>query len=265
MALNLSKLLARIWRPVASSRPVASLRPEVEAPLQAGVPSSSTLENAERRAKGESFNLGGRQLRQSTPTTCGAMCFLVARAMRDLHLRQELETNPELIPELEQRYFRQLRAGAVVGLPWPASFGTPPWTISRELSDDGVRYDSIPVDDTSDNARRILRWARNATLAGYPVPLYTGGSLSEDGPWTRKLAVSVPRHVVLAIPGPGLSAAGREQLTIFDPASGRLYDVGIAELLSRTTPLPAFGGWTHLVWAILPTPRQVGLAPLYNT
>lgn len=207
------------------------------------------------------------------------MCFLVAQVLRNPRLRRDLEASPGKIAELEQFYFRQLRRGALAGLSWPATLGTPPWALARALSDDAVRYISIPMDDTSENAVHILHLARKATRAGYPVPFYTGGSLDEDGTWLRKLSVSVPRHVVLAIPGSVRDSStdslrdsstgirwdsstdtrwdspNEEIMTIFDPASGRLFDVEFAELLHRATPFPAFGGWTHVVWAILPTPR----------
>jgi hypothetical protein len=119
-----------------------------------------------------------------------------------------------------------------------------------------VHYRSIALDDASARAEALLGSVHRATLAGVPVPLYTGGDLR------RGLATAVPRHVVLAVPPPaaaahrGHDAAGRPVLHLYDPASARVYPVPVADLLDRTEPHPALGGWTHVVWVVLPEPDR---------
>ncbi|UNX54193.1 hypothetical protein MF406_14840 [Georgenia sp. TF02-10] len=162
----------------------------------------------------------------------------------------------------------RVRARALGLLRWPAALGTPPWTAAREARFPGVRYRSVPLDDATPAAERVLRAVHAATAAGTPVVLYTGGDLAGG------LAAAVPRHLVLALPpgaavgdpavggaadrqaGPrtGVDAAGRAVLDIFEPAAGRRHTVPVADLLARTGPHPALGGWSHVCWALLPVP-----------
>ncbi len=71
---------------------------------------------------------------------------------------------------------------------------------------------------------------------GVPVPLYAGGDTSSG--WLTAL----PRHVVLAT---GTTPDGLE---VFEPSSGALLELADA----GSGPRAALGGWSHLVWAVLP-------------
>ncbi|MPV87371.1 hypothetical protein GB882_01725 [Georgenia ruanii] len=154
----------------------------------------------------------------------------------------------------QQHLKRRTSARALGPVPWPGRLGTPPWTAAREARFPGVRYRSVPLDDASPRATALLASAHKATLAGVPVPLYTGGDLR------RGLASAVPRHVVLAVPPPAAAAhrghddAGRPVLHLYEPAAGLVHEVPVAALLGRTEPHPALGGWTHVVWVVLPEP-----------
>ncbi|MFV0427027.1 MAG: hypothetical protein ACK5KU_08330 [Beutenbergiaceae bacterium] len=129
--------------------------------------------------------------------------------------------------------------------PWPRRLGTPPWTVARQARVPGVVYRHQPVDDTNAAGMdRLLEVLRLAAAAGVPVPLYTGGDL--DGGITR----AVPRHMVLALPH-----SHRDRLRIYEPGSGRVETMAVEGLRARTRPHRALGGWTHLVWALLPIVR----------
>ncbi|MHB1288015.1 hypothetical protein [Georgenia sp.] len=182
-----------------------------------------------------------------------------------------------------QQYIKVRTGARAVGLlRWPGRFGTPPWTAAREARFPSVAYRAVPLDDAAPAAAALLASVHRATTAGVPVPLYTGGDIG------RGIATAIPRHVVLAVPppasrpapavsdragpadsdrsapavsdrpgsgagsrpGPGLSG---KLLHLYDPASGKVYQVPLAELLHRTEPHPALGGWTHVAVVLLPT------------
>ncbi|MDP9801472.1 hypothetical protein J2S49_001548 [Arcanobacterium wilhelmae] len=199
-------------------------------------------------AHGEPLEAGGHTLRQSTPTTCGAMALLVARAYLRDDLREQLEEHPGFASEIEAELYGALRRGAVAGkFAWPAKYGTPPWTLARELNRlRQARYFSTAVDDASERGWTIMQWVAHATSAGVPVPLYTGGD-SGGG-----VGAMVPRHVVLAIPGNPLTPDGQPQLSIYDPSSGLVHEVPLLLLVNRKEPAPYLGNWSHVVWAVLP-------------
>jgi hypothetical protein len=231
--------------------------------------------------------LGGAPARQFDQTTCGSTALLMLAATGDPALATWLETGelppglpphrvpPEIPPRMAaadaagrmaaaQRHVKWRTGARALGpLRWPAALGTPPWTAAREARFRGVRYRDVPVDDTSPAAPALLERVHEATLAGVPVPLYTGGDLG------RGLAAAVPRHVVLAVPPPpdaphrGHDSAGEPVLHLYDPSDGRVHQVPLAHLLGRTGPHPALGGWTHVVWIVLPEPagRVRSLAP----
>ncbi|WP_447925584.1 hypothetical protein [Georgenia muralis] len=242
-------------------------------------PTGSPVGSAAR--DGVPVTLGGAPVRQVDPTTCGSAVLLMLAATGDPALATWLEDGrlpdglaphrvpPEIPPALltgplgpgaaarrvgaaQVRIKERTSARALGKLSWPASYGTPPWTAAREARFPGVRYRGRPLDDTSARAAVLLARAHAATVAGIPVPLYTGGDLG-GGP-----ATAVPRHVVLAVPPPpgpgrGHDEHGRPVLHLYEPSSARVYRVLVAELLGRTEPSRALGGWTHVSWVVLPT------------
>lgn len=280
MALNLSKLAA-VFAPSVGTA-VSFMHPERVDP--------ELMESMEEYAsEGERWEVGGRLFKQSTQETCGATALLAALMLTYPGLRDDLEQSPDRIEELELDLYEDLRRGAVFGRSWPSQYGTPPWTLARELSDDVIRYWHTPIDDTSDSGWNALQWAYHATTQGHAVPLYVGDGLMGDrlagdhladdrlagnGEGTgsavqpassligrAKRAISqmkraVPRHVVLAIPGEPYGEDAMPQMRIFDPASGNIHAVPLLAMMDRSRPLAAFGGWTHVVWAVLPRPAQ---------
>jgi hypothetical protein len=224
--------------------------------------------------------LGGAPARQSDPTTCGSTALLMLAATGDPVLAGWLENGelpadlpphrvpPEIPPgrqatdaagrmaAAQQHIKGRTGAHALGPLRWPAALGTPPWTAAREARFPGVRYRGFPVDDASPAGAALIAEVQAATLAGIPVPLYTGGDLGGG------LAAAVPRHVVLAVPPPhaarhrGHDDAGNRVLHVYDPSGGRVHQVPLTELLGRTVPHPALGGWTHVCWVLLPRPAR---------
>lgn len=274
MALNLSKLAAAFAPSVDTA--VSFMRPEVVDP--------DFMESMEESAsEGEPWMVGARLVKQSTQETCGATALLAALMLTYPGLREDLEDSPDRLEELELDLYEDLRSDAIAGRSWPSTLGTPPWTLARELSDDVIRYWHTPIDDSSDSGWNALQWAYHATTQGHPVPLYVGDSLAGDrlagdrladnGEHPGSVAQSassivsrtkraiaqmkraVPRHVVLAIPGEPYGEA-MPQMRIFDPATGNIHAVPLLAMANRSRPLAAFGGWTHVVWAVLPRPAQ---------
>lgn len=135
---------------------------------------------------------------------------------------------------------RRLTARALAGLPWPEALGSPPWALAAAARFPGVRYDHAVVDDTDARGLAdVLDRVRAAVGAGLPVPLLTGGDSR------RGWSTAVPRHVVLAV------GARDDGLDLWEPGQG---DVGHADAVALGGGLahPAFGGWGHLAWAVLP-------------
>lgn len=135
---------------------------------------------------------------------------------------------------------RRTSRRAVLGLPWPPRYGTPPWTAARTARFVGVRYHPLVLDDT-DRAHldAVLGRVQHAVARGVPVPLYTGGDSA------RGWDTAVPRHVVLAV------GHGPSGFDVWEPGAGRIVAAGRSALLEGGRH-PALGGWDHLVWALLP-------------
>ncbi|MFV0252428.1 MAG: hypothetical protein ACK5H2_03730 [Beutenbergiaceae bacterium] len=140
---------------------------------------------------------------------------------------------------------RRATARAIGPFAWPQRLGTPPWTLARLARVPGVIYRHRPVADT-DAAQmdEVLGMIVEATTQGIPVPLYSGGDLNGG------LANAVPRHMVLALPTDDCT-----RLRIYEPGHGRIELIEVDQLRHRTAPHRALGGWTHLVWVLVPLVR----------
>lgn len=169
------------------------------------------------------------RLVQPDRVSCGATCLVVARMIEDHAYGEYLGSAPSVPDRFRAEVLEVHRQ--VTGLvdhghlqvPWPRALGTPPWAVARHLGD------------------RDVRWVRTSPSSGYdavvaatrlrrPVPVYVGNA------W-------LPRHVVLALGEEG----GR--LRFFEPASGRLVDVGREQFRRGRVGL---AGWDHAWWAVLP-------------
>lgn len=221
------------------------------------------------------LRLGAMAAVQTSPTTCGSTVLVLLAAAGDPVLAAWLVTGRRLghlpadlagavagsadggptdrFAAAQEAMLRATSRRAVGPLPWPRAFGTPPWTAARQARFPGVRYGHRPVDDGDREAMaRLLAWVRRSVERGVPVPLFTGGD-PRGG-----LDTAVPRHVVLAVPwwdgarrrDGAPSAAG--SLAIYEPTTGRVHVVPGEDLVARTRPHAALGGWTHVCWAVLP-------------
>ena len=63
-------------------------------------------------------------------------------------------------------------------------------------------------------------------------------------------SAAVPRHVVV------LSSPDGQQLEIYEPSCGRMLAVTRAELAQGGTARAAYGGWSHVTWAVVPDPAR---------
>lgn len=176
---------------------------------------------------------GGFAPRQSTPTSCGAACLVVARALIDPGYAAWLagndlgdsggdkpfaDTSQNPAGEEQRRWAAAqsqvmrrtnsvLRRPGLMTTPWPNALGTPPWGARVELE----RHCSAP--GTSYGVRRVrFSGAADAgkvfdgTIArvgvGRPVLLYAGNA------W-------LPRHIVL-----WAKSAPRTPVVQYDPHTG---------------------------------------------
>lgn len=206
---------------------------------------------------------------QTDATTCGSASLVVVAAAGDPSLRAWLlhGTAPEGTgpPEfgwldaasravgesgsaqdrfalLQRATKRRSNRRALLGLPWPSALGTPPWGAARTARCGSTRYTHRIVTDTSPRqSRRVLTQAVEAAARGFPVLLYTGGD-TRGGP-----AAAVPRHVVV------LHARPDGSLALYEPSRGSDHATTLDELVEGGAPRAALGGWSHVVWAVLPT------------
>lgn len=212
----------------------------------------------------------GHEVTQIDDRTCGAAVLVVLAAAGDRVLaawltsgvrvgrvtppllrgltRQELRAGSvgERLALAQRAAFAQARRGALAGGDWPAAWGIPPWGLARVARFRDVTYTHAVVHDRDvADTRAVLAAVRGATRLGIPVPLYTGGDLGPGG----SVAAAVPRHVVLALPYRGRD----DRLRIYEPGTGRVFAVVGDSLLARVRRRGALGGWSHLMWAVLPT------------
>ncbi len=225
------------------------------------------LTAAERAAVLHPVTALGRDARQATGRTCGPAVLTMLAAQGDPHLALWLASGrlvspvrpPELVgaPDEVLSRLRGLPARArfavlhrvvhhratvraVGGLAWPRALGTPPWALARSARYLGVRFGHTVVDDTDPRGlEAVLARVAAAIGAGIPVPLLTGGDTA------RGWSTAVPRHVVLAV---GARDGG---LDVWEPARGAVVRAD-AEALRGGRAHPAFGGWQHLTWVVLP-------------
>lgn len=110
-------------------------------------------------------------------------------------------------------------------LPWPRALGTPPWSVAGQLAGSrGIAHRTVPARFAGQRAT-ALALLRNATAAGWTVPLYVGSAL-------------LPRHVVLVL-DPDLAA--------YDPSRGRRTRIDATGLTGGRI---AVAGWTA-PWAVV--------------
>ncbi len=254
---------AASWAPVAAVAGLAARWESLPAPARAMVRSP---------LKGASVGpvkWGTTHATQVDKTTCGAASMTVMAMVTDPFvalwvatgqvigdymppevLRVEVDRLPahtvtERWNALQKATHRATTTGAVGPLPWPTSLGTPPWRVDNVARCAGLRLRGLVIDDGSpgDLAAGIAH-ASAALRDGIPVPAYVGGDVSLG------FDTAVPRHVVLLV---GRDA---DSLRIYEPGSGAVHSVPIAELSPPHGRLPALGNWTRLLWLVLPSPRS---------
>lgn len=218
---------------------------------------------------GDVLRWGTAAARQTDGTTCGSAVLTMLAAAGDPLLALwlavgstcggyrppelgdvDLDTPPGQDPDaaasarfgvVQQAVKRTSNHGALLGCPWPAALGTPPWGAAAVARFPGVSYRSVLVDDSrTSEVSAVLSRAVRALDHGVPVPLYVGGDLGSG------IAAALPRHVVL------LTGRDGERITVYEPSQGRVHDVAVEELVRSSGPSPALGGWSHVDWALLP-------------
>ncbi|MGL4175575.1 MAG: hypothetical protein ACRCSN_05810, partial [Dermatophilaceae bacterium] len=133
-------------------------------------------------------------------------------------------------------------------VPWPRALGTPPWGARHELefgaSRCGTRY-GVQLWRAGSVARRAAMVGALVTVVaeGEPALLYVGSA-------------TVPRHVVLVLPGDGDRA-----LDVYDPASGRVSRLREDAVIERRMRL---SGWDVPWLVVRPTGERRVTARAYR-
>ena len=190
---------------------------------------------------------------QPDQTTCGSSVLVAARMLTDPGYAASLVNGPGALMgsgtggTAQSRFGQQVLAMHQVTsgfkdgaggwqIPWPASLGTQPWALAREMTlqagERGVRYVVQPIlpSRRSSTFRRVASLARS----GHPVPLYVGNQWS-------------PRHVVLVLP---VRAPEPTQVLIYDPARGASYPIEEADFAAGTLDV---AGWQVPWVAVVPS------------
>lgn len=179
---------------------------------------------------------GTTPARQYSQVACGYAVAAMHSAYLNPRVAMWLASGGGRFAELQDHIGARIRRAAVGPLRWPARFGSPPWTLARELSWPGARYRSVLI-DSDRHIEGATERVRAQIELEVPIPIYVGGTRVEG--MTR----SVPRHVVLATPGP----AG---MRVYEPSSARMFDLGFDQLFNSAGARPEFGGWS-IIHAIL--------------
>lgn len=214
------------------------------AALPAGPQGSVTPDDRQGRVRAVVSSFGPRGAVQVDGTTCGSAALVVTAAAGDRDIARRL-TSPGAFDLAQLAVKAASTRRALVGLRWPGALGTPPWsaaqvarfgdlTYTHRLVVDSRPSQSLPLIDLA------VAWARS----GVPVPLYTGGDT------TTGLATAVPRHVVV------LTSPDGHALEVYEPSSGRLHPVDEDGLRTGGGRRPAYGGWSHITWVLLPVGPQ---------
>jgi hypothetical protein len=177
----------------------------------------------------------GRQLRQPDQRSCGAAVLVVAQLLNHPSYDRFLRTPEAFRTEVLAMHRRVTSSVDVRGrwqLPWPRVLGTPPWAVAHQLEGTtGVEHNIRLLLDDRETAYDDLV---AATASRQPVPLYVGS------PW-------LPRHVVLVL------GEVDHALRVYEPAGGRLVDVGRAAFLAGRLEL---AGWDTPWFSVLPRGRR---------
>ncbi|MTB71243.1 hypothetical protein ACF3NS_14590 [Arsenicicoccus cauae] len=180
---------------------------------------------------------------QSTPTTCGSICLVVARMLTDTAYAERVRRRGLAAEELtvRNRTNRLLATPTSWQVPWPRALGTPPWGAARELARllgvgrRGVRWRVIRWAGRSARAELLRRWESSLASDG-PVLLYVGSR------W-------LPRHVTMLVP-----AADGVGVDVFEPSAGEVLELDLSAFVAGRLSL---AGWSRpwLVVGRAPGPR----------
>lgn len=185
-------------------------------------------------------SLGPRGAVQVDGTTCGSAALVVTAAAGDPSLARRLE-RPGAFDRAQLAVKQASTRRALAGLRWPGALGTPPWSAAQVARFGELTYTHrLVVDSRPAQSGPLIDLAVAWARSGVPVPVYTGGDT------TTGLATAVPRHVVV------LTSPDGHALEIYEPSSGRLHPVDEEGLRTGGERRPAYGGWSHITWVLLP-------------
>lgn len=196
---------------------------------------------------------GDRGPVQQSPVTCGSACLTVARMLVDPAFASWIRTGRPHLPgaptgdtegERFAAYERVVQrrtnglfpAGLHLNVPWPRALGTPPWGAKRELEFGAARRGTdytveVLRPDDADALRQSFDRLVDVVAEGEPGLLYVGAS-------------TLPRHVVLILPGDG-----DRMLDVYDPGTGRVDHFRRDAMVERRLGL---SGWDVAWFSVQP-------------
>lgn len=260
-----------IERAAASGAPLAAIAALAEGWERLPEETRGTVRNPLGRTTPGPVTWGDARAKQVDQTTCGAAVIAMSLMMTDPFVALWVATGrlladyiPAEVASIDnvghgmrstERRWRALQRAvqaastrrAVVGLPWPRAFGTPPWRVDNVTRVAGVKFGTALVDDS--NARDVAAMVAHASAAlreSIPVAMYAGGDLRMG------VGAVVPRHVVL------LTSVTDGVFLVYEPSSGELRELPAALWLEGGTVRPALGHWSRICCLVLPVPRKRG-------
>lgn len=221
--------------------------------------------------------VGGVPLVQGDATTCGATSVLAASLLTGSaripagHAPVDLDAAQRRL----QAWMNRAARGPLGPLPWSRRIGSTPWAVAAEL--DRVapartpravhwlwpeRW-GAPTAVRPDDVARL----RSLLAEGVPTALLVGGPLRlgrarGDGR-RRPVGPALPRHYVLALPAGlvDLPDPGELRVRLYDPSSGAVGALDLADAGALAAGPAVLGGWTEVLALLLPAPSASAPAP----
>lgn len=163
-------------------------------------------------------------LRQPDPTSCGSSVLVAMEILRG-HTPADFAAAALVMRRRTNGLFD---VRGQLQLPWPASLGTRPAALIRQLGG-GWRNHVVDPWRPREAYDAIRGWVRS----GQPIPLYIG-----EGSWMQ--------HIVLVV------AATSDHLEIYDPACGQVVRRTRAAFVAADLDV---AGWDQPWLVVLPRPR----------
>lgn len=175
---------------------------------------------------------------QSDSRTCGIAACAAFIARNGGSTAQNFRHYQNATTDQVHRFQTDLhRVASRTGFPWPRALGTAPWALQALAAQVTGHPFAVKIWNEA-----VAQEAQNVWESGQDAFIYTGERL-------------IPRHVVLIL-GKGSVDAAHRHVTIFEPATGSLFQISPDELASQQwsghAGKPHWGWWSRPLLAVLP-------------